>query len=396
LRIVHIGTGFLPVSADADRSVETTIYQLTQHLALSGHEVHVLDMATGPRARSDTTVRFHRVHSLPLPGSTLAGYSLKVVCFSVSLLPGLRRLVRDGGADMVHAHSQFPAAAVLIARRLFRWHIPVVYTAHNPYLLAQPGRVNRLKHLLLEGWVLRRVDRVLAQTRTVASELVRRFRVNPERVSQVFAGIDTEMISRFAQEHPAQRNGHHTVLCPAIINPRKNQMAVVEGIPDILKMFPRCRFVFAGRVDDRDYFDRIQARLDEHHVGGCVEFTGHLPRETLYRRYLEATVFVFPTLYESQGLVLLEAMAFGLPVIASRIGPIEDVVSLHEGSAVLVDPADTGELGRAIVDLLQDGERRKQLSTHGKELAFSRFSWSRTAQDTLTAYQHVLREANPD
>jgi len=402
LRIVHLGTGFLPVSATTGRSVEETIYQITRQLAGQlpqrltrelGAEVDVIDIRVPGDDRGEGGARFHEVRSLPLRGSNFFSYFLKVTWFSMRILPVLRRLIRNGNvsgiATVIHAHSQFPAAVALLARSLSRRKVTVVYTAHNPYLLAPASLANRLKHTLIEGWVLRRVDRVVAQTEAVGRELSGRFRIPPDRIACVFAGIDVEVIDDFVERHPRQENGHRTVLCPAIVNPRKNQMAVVAGMPEVVRDCPDCRFVFAGAVDDRAYFRDIQKVIAERGLSDYVEFSGHLPLEALYQQYRDATVVVFPTLYESQGKVLIEAMAFGLPVIASRIGPIEDVVSLREGSAILIDPHDTEEISRSIAGLLRDERMREALSTKGRELASSRFPWSRTARDMLTVYQEI-------
>ena len=400
MKIVHLGTGFLPVSSNADRSVEGTIYELTRHLtrhlppnpAQADSTVIIIDIRMAGGSRGNTGASFHEITTLPLHGANLFSYFLKVIWFSLRLLPALRRLMREAGIDIIHAHSQFPATAVLLARRLFRWKVPVVYTAHNPYLLAPPSLVNWLRHTLIEGWVLRRVDRVLAQTEAVGRELGRRFRISPERIEQVFAGIDLAAIDDFIEHHPRQENGHRTVLYPAVINPRKNQMAVVQSIPDVVKAYPECRFVFAGAIDDRAYFGAIQDMVRTHGLSDYMEFTGQLPLETLYQHYRDATALIFPTLYESQGKVLIEAMAFGLPVIASRIGPIMDVVSLEKGSAILIEPDNPEEIAGAITGLLRNECKRAGLSARGRKLASSRFPWSRTARDTLAVYQEIIQD----
>ena len=279
-------------------------------------------------------------------------------------------------------------------RKLFRWHVPIVYTVHNPYLLAPPSLAKRLRHLLIEGWVLRKADRIIAQTETVGRELGKRFGVAPARFARVYDGVDIEAVDTFIKRNPLQDSGQKTVFYPAIINPRKNQMAVIKSMPQVLEVAPGCRFVFAGSIDDRTYFDHLQEFVLEHGLSASVEFTGQLPTEPLYRCYRNATVFVFPTHYESQGIVLVEAMAFGLPVIASRIGPITDVVSLEEGSAVLINPNNTEELTSAIIKLLQDEPTRVALSARGRKLAASRFSWSHIARDMLAVYQEIIRDAN--
>jgi glycosyltransferase involved in cell wall biosynthesis len=392
LKIVHLGTGFLPVSSTTSRSVEGTIYELTRYLASAGADVAIIDIRMTGGSRGDTSTKFYEVGSLPLRGLNQISYFLKVIWFSLWLFPVLCHLGRSGNVNIIHAHSQFPAAVALLARRLFRWKVPVVYTAHNPYLLPPPSLANWLKHTLIEGWVLRRVDRVMAQTEAVGRELGQRFRISAERIEQVFAGINLAAIDDFIKHHPRHENGYRTLLYPAVINPRKNQMVVIESIPDVVKAYPECRFVFAGAVDDPDYYDDIQRLVRERSLSEYVEFTGQLPMGPLYQQYQDATAFVFPTLFESQGKVLIEAMAFGLPVIASRIGPIMDVAGLEEGSAVLVDPTNTEELSSTIIRLLGDESTRVALSTRGRKLASSRFSWNRIAGDMLSVYQELTKD----
>ena len=393
MRILHLGTGFLPVSASTGRSVETTVYELTRHLVQANIDVDIVDIKTND-SRGDTAVNFHEVGVPPLKGTNIFSYFLKIIWFSLRLFPVLNRLTRNSEISIIHAHSQFPAAVALLACRISHRKVPVVYTAHNPYLLAAPGIANRLKHTLIEGWVLRSVDRVIAQTDTVGKELVERFRVSPQKIAQVFAGIDIEGIDAFIRQHPHNGSGRFTVLCPAVINPRKNQLAVVESIPAVVKNCPGCRFVFAGAIDDRAYYEKIERVIKEQDLSDYVTFTGQVPLEELYQQYRDATALVFPTHYETQGKVLIEAMAFGLPVIASRIGPIMDVVSLQKGSAVLFEPDDTEELTAAIRKVLEDESMRASLSVLGRKLASSRFSWSRIASDMLSVYRELVQDTN--
>ncbi len=390
MRVVHIGTGALPVAGNTGRSVEETIFHLTRHLAESGCKVDVVDVAAednhGTGDGVGHGVRFHRVWSPPLSGANLLSYFLKVIIFSLQVIPVLRKLSRER-VDIVHAHSQFPAAAVLLARRLFGLKVPLVYTAHNPHLLTPASLSGWLGHLLIEGWVLRRADGVVTQTEAVGKVLAARFGLSERRTIQVYAGYDGAAVDEFLRHHPRKAADSPLVLCPGIINPRKNQMALIESAPAIKAAFPECRFVFPGKIDDPRYFGHLRHRTGELGLTTSVDFPGHLPSEQLFGLYRDATVFVFPTLQESQGKVLIEAMAFGLPVIASRIGPISDVVRLDEGSAVLVDPSDPEAIARETVRLLGDASLRTAMSATAKKLAHSRFSWSRVAQDMLEAYE---------
>ncbi|MCL0041198.1 glycosyltransferase [Dehalococcoidia bacterium] len=102
-------------------------------------------------------------------------------------------------------------------------------------------------------------------------------------------------------------------------------------------------------------------------------------------------MFVFPTLYETQGRPVLEAMAFGLPAIVSKIGPIEDIVKLEEGSAILVNPNDPNEIADAILQVLRNQALSRQMSIKGRKLA-GNFDWKTIAEKLGRIYETVLTE----
>jgi glycosyltransferase involved in cell wall biosynthesis len=119
-----------------------------------------------------------------------------------------------------------------------------------------------------------------------------------------------------------------------------------------------------------------------------VAFHGLLGKEALARLYATATVFALPTLREAFGLSFLEAMSFGLPVVASRIEAIPEIVSDGE-TGILVPPRDAGALARALSELLADPVRARLMGAAGRALALQRFGWDRAAARML----EVLRPA---
>ena len=238
MRVIHVAAGIAPVLTTGGRSVERSLHHLTRNLAQLGCDIEVIDIKAGPYSRDETKARFHELWTPCLAGSNIFSYFLKVIIFTLQLPLMLRHLVKNVGVDIIHAHSQFPAAAILLGRKLFGWKIPLVYTAHSPYLLMPPSLANKLKHLLIEDKVLRRVDRVVAQTETLGRELSLRFNVEPTKIAQVYDGIDIEAINDFIKRYPRQANFQKMVFYPAVINPRKNQMAIIDVVPQVLKACP--------------------------------------------------------------------------------------------------------------------------------------------------------------
>jgi len=155
----------------------------------------------------------------------------------------------------------------------------------------------------------------------IQQELISRFGIEASRTTQVYMGIDMEGIISAIHVNSSGRAASQDkiVFCVARIQPRKNQLAVVKAIPRILHAHPEVKFVFSGPIDDPAYLSLMRKFVEDNQLSEQVEFTGEISGQSLRELYRKASMFVFPTLHEIQPVALLEAMAFGLPVIASRI-----------------------------------------------------------------------------
>jgi len=120
-------------------------------------------------------------------------------------------------------------------------------------------------------------------------------------------------------------------------------------------------------------------------VEDCVRFLGFIPFDTLRIFHELATAFVFPSLYEGFGLPPLEAMASGVPVIASAVSSLPEVVG---GAAMLVNPENVFDIARGITEVLLNDFMREELIRKGRKQAAS-FSWARTAEAVVKVYEEV-------
>jgi glycosyltransferase involved in cell wall biosynthesis len=145
----------------------------------------------------------------------------------------------------------------------------------------------------------------------------------------------------------------------------------------------------AGRLPEADtsLFPAPQRLARESGVGGSVLFTGWIPAEDKPALYSGALFFAFLSLYEGFGLMPLEAMACGTPVLASRSSSLPEVVG---DGGLLVDPADVDAIVEGMAHLLRDPALRADLRTSALAQA-SRFTWQRTAEETLAVYEKVQR-----
>lgn len=170
------------------------------------------------------------------------------------------------------------------------------------------------------------------------------------------------------------------------VEPRKNLLTLVQAFDEILRTTTLCpQLVIAGKrgwlVDDLfSYIKR--SGIDER-----ILFTGYVSDEDLCALYSSCRVCVYPSLYEGFGLPPLEAMACGAPVITARIGSIIETVGQ---AARLVDPKDVRALAQTIVEVLENADERRHLSSVGLERA-AEFTWERTARQTFDVYHQALK-----
>jgi glycosyltransferase involved in cell wall biosynthesis len=171
------------------------------------------------------------------------------------------------------------------------------------------------------------------------------------------------------------------------IEPRKNLPTLLQAYRILLdRMGHAPTLVIAGRKGW--LHSPVFRRVTELDLGGQVQFTDWIEQADLPALFSGATAFVYPSLYEGFGLPPLEAMACGTPVICSNASALPEVVG--EGG-LLVDPRDAGALARAMEQVLTDTSLRADLSARGLAQA-SKFSWERTARETLAVYDRVARK----
>jgi glycosyltransferase involved in cell wall biosynthesis len=167
------------------------------------------------------------------------------------------------------------------------------------------------------------------------------------------------------------------------VEPRKNVVRLLEAFQLLTKEFAEgVRLVVVGAA--RDQAEDAARALDAAADGSRVIWLEHATCDQLRAVYSQALAFAFPSLYEGFGLPVLEAMSHGLPVIASRVSALPELVGEHAG--LLVDPYDAADLATAMRRVWRDGALRRALSEAAKARA-GQFSLAGMGEGTRRAYQ---------
>jgi len=222
-----------------------------------------------------------------------------------------------------------------------------------------------------------------------------------ERLKSVFAGLVPEgrivAISNGVDVDTASptddrsRHSSGIVLYLGSLSVKKGVLDILRAIPVVTRVFPETRFVFAGEWRDPD--SEIQARrlIEQFNLGDYVAFCGPVAGEAKKHLFQDARMLLLPSYHEGHPLVILEAMAAGLPVIATDTGCIAETIG--DGiSGFLIEKGNPQQLAQRIVRLLQDEGLREQMGKAGRQRCLTEYSLGRTMTRLWHLFEEVLAE----
>jgi glycosyltransferase involved in cell wall biosynthesis len=286
---------------------------------------------------------------------------------------------------------------------------PYLVTIHDMSTLlfsSQLGYRNRLRHFYLRRGLLR-ADRVMAVSMATCRDVeavlgipASRMRVVHNAPDPTFHAPSAPAMARVQGEefgYPPEiqrvldryRIHYPFLLYVGRTNPQKNiprlveAFAVLRGEIQEHSVYRDLRLLIIG--DEISRYPALRHAVIQSRVEDTVRFLGFVPIDTLRAFYQAASAFVFPSLYEGFGLPPLEAMACGTPVVCSNVSSLPEVVG---DAAEIVNPENVFDIARGIREVLLNRERRSLLVERGFEQA-RRFSWERTAQQVLDAYEEI-------
>ncbi len=233
----------------------------------------------------------------------------------------------------------------------------------------------------------KQIDHIITVSECSRKDIVEKLGVSEERITVVSQGIESDCFSENKEILDKYRQRVPFVLCVAGSDPTKN----VDSLIVAFSMLPNevrreHRLILVG---DMGKNVTLQKLVQDTGIEELVECTGIVTDQQLASYYQQASVFVFPSLYEGFGLPVLEAMACGCPVICSNTSSLPEVVG---GAAMLVDPVNVSALEAAMREVLTNPDQQQKMRNAGLQQA-RKFSWDRTARETVKLYQRVVSTA---
>jgi glycosyltransferase involved in cell wall biosynthesis len=400
LHVCIVSKEFPPFTGSG--GVGTLYYHLASELLLMGHEVSVVVPGGEDKAHRQGrfTVYFTTQRGFSLPVEAADGFADNMD-WSLSALAKLSAIHRERPIDVVDS-SLWDAET--LAFSLLDERPPLVVRLVTPYMVTaeingwNPSPTQIEYFLEGERTLLREADAVIPISRTIASTVTRTHAVSqdsrwsighsgiaPWPTFDVNAGYDD--FPELASLNAAKLKAPKLVVFIGRLERRKGIDVILGAAPDILRSNPDAILVFGGR-DLEGWASRFRKEvLREFH--SRMVFLGEVDDATREKLLAHATCVLFPSRYESFGLVPLEAFVHGAPVVASRAGAIPEVIE-DEASGLLVEPDDASALADAVSRILRDRKLQARLS-EGARKRVKELSARNSALHTVEVYQKLIR-----
>ncbi len=261
------------------------------------------------------------------------------------------------------------------------------------------------------------VDLIIGCSKYITEKIRRRFPQFARHCQTNYNGVNINHFISTNDHIASKHNGDKRLLFVGRVSPEKGLHVLLDAFKKVVQRYPQAKLVIVGKksqlaseylvdLSDNDkvtnlasffdgrslysYSSHLQEQLRSLKIESNVTFTDHIPHEQLANYYTNADVIINPSFSESFGRSLIEAMAFQVPTVASRVGGMAEIVEDGK-TGILVEPGNTNAMAQAMLRLLKDEDLRESMGKAGRERAMKLFSWECVTENLLEKYKNIFR-----
>jgi glycosyltransferase involved in cell wall biosynthesis len=308
-----------------------------------------------------------------------------------------RRLLEPRRADFDLIHDNQCLGSGLLGMMDEGW--PVLATLHHPITVDRDLDLEHApsawRRFTLRRWygflgmqmkVAHAIPRVITVSESSRRDIIKQMDVRPERLHIVPVGVDPSVFHPMPEV--ARIPGRLMTTTSSDV-PMKGLVPLLEALAKIRTERDDAELVIIGKPKGKS---KIPGIIDRLGLTNAVRFVSGVTTERIVELYAEAEVAVVPSLYEGFSLPAVEAMACGVPLVATTGGALPEVVGTNNETGLLVPPGDSGALATTLLRALGDAELRARIGAAGRKRALDNFTWRQTAVGTVEHYRALLDE----
>lgn len=386
MRVLHLASEFPPARI---YGLGRYVHDLALAQQRAGHAVDVLTNSLSGRDQ-ETSVEGVRVHRINFPSPPMPpDGATQVMVFNIALLERFLQLEAElRPIDVIVSHDWLTVMAAhdLHQRTGARW----VHTMHDSVIGKNFGKLTNEDKFVahVEKFGCHASDAVIAVSRFVLEELAGPYATPRDKLNAVQAGVSEAWFKSVRQDFlPDLRSAlaspeERLVVYVGRLDKEKGVDCLIQALASARTKLPRFRLAIAGKGGEEDNLKRLAGSLD---LANQTEFLGYVTGGALEALYKVADLLVCPSTYEPFGIVPLEGMINGVPVMAADVGGMSDII-VHGRSGLKFAPGNIEALSAAIQSLLSDPGAARRLAEGGRKRAMEVFNWDRVASLVAPIY----------
>lgn len=372
--------------------IAKVVYDLSKRLIKDGHEVTVVTYKEGdvPYYENDKGVEVYRVDNYMINPNNFIDWIMQLNFNLVSKASEIMN--KNGKFDVIHAHDWLVANAAKTLKASY--NIPIVATIHATESGRNGGiRDDQQRYINDTEWMLTyEASEVIVNSNYMKNEVQRLFGLPFEKINVIPNGINLNIYNGIERNYEFRRryarDNEKIIMCAGRLVYEKGFQYLIDAAPKVLNGYNDAKFIIAGKGG---MLEELKAKANYLGISDKVYFTGQLTPKELYTMYRCADIAVFPSTYEPFGLVALEGMYAGTPVVVSDVGGLNEIVE-HGVTGMKSYAGNPNSIADSILALLFDYQLSYNVAKNGKAKVKEIYNWTKIAQDTHFIYQKSICE----
>ena len=370
--------------------IARVVHDLSHRLIKDGHEVTVVTYKEGnvQDYEDDKGVKVYRVNNYMINPNNFIDWIMQL---NFNLISKATELInKEGPFDVIHAHDWLVAYAAKTLKDSFK--IPVVSTIHATESGRNSGIHDEVQRYINDTeWMLTyESTEVLVNSNFMKSELQRLFGLPFEKINVIPNGVNLNLYNGVERDYNFRRqyaaDNEKIILYVGRLVYEKGIQNLISAMPKVLNNYHDSKLIIAGKGG---MIDELRDEVRRLNIENKVYFTGYLNLTQVTKMYKCADVAVFPSTYEPFGVVALEGMLSGTPVVVSDVGGLNEIVE-HRVNGMKSYAGNPNSIADSILELLFNPELCANVAKAAKAKVKSQYNWNKIAQDTHFIYQKAI------
>ena len=370
--------------------IARVVHDLSHRLIKDGHEVTVVTYKEGnvEDFEDDNGVKVYRVNNYMINPNNFIDWIMQL---NFNLISKATELIsKEGPFDVIHAHDWLVAYAAKTLKDSFK--IPIIATIHATESGRNSGIHDEVQRYINDTeWMLTyESTEVIVNSNYMKNELQRLFGLPYEKINVVPNGVNLNLYNGVERDYDFRRqyaaDNEKIILYVGRLVYEKGIQNLIAAMPKVLNGYHDSKLIIAGKGG---MIDELRDEVRRLGIENKVYFTGYLKLNQVTKMYKCADVAVFPSTYEPFGVVALEGMLSGTPVVVSDVGGLNEIVQ-HRENGMKSYAGNPNSIADSILELLYNPGLCAEVSRAAKAKVKAQYNWTKIAQDTHFIYQKAI------